>query len=109
MKFKYLKLTAFVALIVIAYFIFKNPVIAGFISNLNSFGNFGALIAGFFYSFGFTSPLSAGFFLTLRTENIIFTGAIGGVGAMFADLFIFKFVKISFKDEFERLKKEKNK
>jgi hypothetical protein len=104
---KYPKLTAFVFVIIAAYLLFKNPVISGFVSHLNSFSNFGSFIAGFFYSFGFTSPLSAGFFLTLKTESIIFTGIIGGIGAMLADLFIFKFVKISFKDEFEKLKKEK--
>jgi hypothetical protein len=107
MKFKYPKLVSFLAVIIIAYFIFKSPMIAGFILHLNSLSNLGAFIAGFFYSFGFTSPLSAGFFLTLKTETIIFTGVIGGIGAMLADLFIFRFVKISFKDEFEKLKKEK--
>jgi len=106
-KFKYPKITIFIFVIIIAYFIFKNPTVIKFISHLNSFSNFGAFVAGFFYSFGFTSPLSAGFFLQLKTENIIFTGIIGGIGAMLADLFIFKFIKLSFKEEFEKLKEEK--
>ena len=106
-KFKYPKIALFAFVIVIAYLLFKNPNIAGFVSHLNSFSNFGAFIAGFFYSFGFTSPLSAGFFLTLKTSNIILTGILGGIGAMIADILIFKFVKLSFKEEVERLKKER--
>jgi hypothetical protein len=104
---KYPKIAGFIVIIIFAYLLFKSQIIIDFIRNLNSLNYLGSFIAGMFYSFGFTSPLSAGFFLTLNTNNILITGLIGGVGAMLADLLIFRFVKVSFMEEFNRLKHEK--
>jgi len=107
MKFKYPKLCVFVVMIILAYITFRNPVVSGFISHLDLLKKMGSFFAGMFYSFGFTGPFAAGFFLALKPSNIILTGIIGGLGAMFSDLIIFKFVKVSFADEFMKLKEEK--
>ncbi len=106
-RFKYPKIAAFILVIIMAYIIFKNLKVGDFLSNLGGLSSFGIFIAGTLYSFGFTSPFSAGFFLTLNTEHILIAGILGGLGAMFSDLFIFKFVRFSFKNELMLLKEEK--
>jgi len=92
---------------IFAYLIFSMSIVANYFSNLGKFSYFAVFLFGLLFSFGFTTPFSVGFFLTLDAHNIFLTGLIGGIGAMIADLFIFKFVKISFQDEFEKLKREK--
>ena len=104
---KYPKLLGFIAAIVLTYIIFSNPNTGSFISNLGELGYAGAFIAGIFYTFGFTSPFSAGFFIDLNPSSIWIAGVLGGLGALAGDMFIFRFVKGSFKEEFERLREEK--
>ena len=106
-KFRYPKLLAFVLIIIAAYFIFSNPTVSNFMLMLNGWGYFGAFISGMFFTLGFTSPISAGFFITLNPENIWLAGILGGIGAMLMDLLIFKFIRFSFMDEFKRLKHTK--
>lgn len=106
-KYKYPKLICLILIIILSYFIFKNPKITIIVSNLGDLGYLGVFIAGLLFSFGFTSPLAAGFFLVLNPKNIMLASLIGGIGAMFSDLFIFKFIRLSFKEEFNHLKKEK--
>lgn len=106
-KYKYPKLTLLVLAIILAYFLFKSPNVENFVSNLGSLSYFGIFIAGMLFSFGFTAPFAVGFFLVLKPENLIFAGVIGGLGAVLSDLFIFNLIKISFMDEFGRIKKEK--
>lgn len=101
--FDYPKLAGLVVAIIAAYFIFSNPQIAGYVSKLSGWGYLGVFIAGMFFTFGFTTPFSIGFFITLNLENIWLAGILGGFGAMLGDLFIFKFIRFSFMDEFERL------
>ena len=107
MKFKYPKLTLFVIMIILAYLIFRDQRVSDIISNLDLLNKFGSFAAGIFYSFGFTGPFAAGFFLALKPNNIFLTGMLGGLGAMVSDLIIFRFVKVSFADEFRKLKDEK--
>lgn len=103
-NFHYPKLTILLITIIAAYLIFSTPSIAKYIHSLNSWGYLGVFISGIFFTMGFTAPLSAGFFITLNPENIWFAGLLGGFGAMLGDLFIFKLIRFSFADEFERLK-----
>ena len=107
MKFKYPRLTLFAVMIIFAYLIFRDPRISEIISHLDLLKSLGSFIAGILYSFGFTGPFAAGFFLALKPDNIWLTCIIGGTGSMVADFLIFKFVKISFKEEFRNLKEEK--
>ena len=104
-NFKYPKIICLIIAIILAYFIFRNPVISDFVSHLGIWGYFGVFIAGLLFTFGFTSPLAAGFFITLNPENIWIAGIVGGTGALILDVLIFKFIRASFQDEFFRLKK----
>lgn len=107
MKLKYPKIGAFILVTIMAYIIFKNAEIGYFLSGIDTLSSFGVFIAGMLYSFGLTSPFSTGFFLALHIENIFPIGIIGGIGAMFSDLFIFRFIRFSFKNELLMLKEEK--
>jgi uncharacterized membrane protein YdjX (TVP38/TMEM64 family) len=103
---RYPKLFSFFIAVVLAYIIFSNPSVSSFISNLGELGYIGSFIAGCFYTFGFTSPFSAGFFIDLNPSNIILTGILGGIGAFVGDMVIFSFAKEYFRDEFKKLRKE---
>ncbi|HLC85905.1 MAG TPA: hypothetical protein VJG30_01305 [Candidatus Nanoarchaeia archaeon] len=104
-NFKYPKLTILLVSILLAYFLFSNESVTTKLNSLGSFGYLSVLIAGFLFSFGFSAPFAVGFFLTFSTDNIVFTAILGGFGAFLADLSIFKFIKMSFMDEFSNLKK----
>jgi hypothetical protein len=106
-KFRYPKIAGLVLAIILAYIVFSNPIVEGFVTHLNSLSYLGLFIAGLLFSFGFTSPFSAGFFITLNPSNVLIAGIIGGAGALIADLVIFGLVRFSFKDEFQRLEKTK--
>ncbi len=102
-KFRYPKLTLLAIVIILAYIIFSNPLISSFSSNLGEFHYLGMLIAGMFFTSGFTAPIAIGFFITANPPNILLSGVIAGVGAMMMDFLILKFIRFSFTDEFESL------
>jgi len=105
--FDYPKLFILILCIILAYIIFRQPIVYNFLSGLNSLSYFGTLIAGMMFAFGFTAPFAVGFFITLQPSNIYLAAFLGGLGALIADLLIFRFVRFSFMDEFERLEKTK--
>lgn len=89
----------------IAYIVFSDPRVGGFVNSLGNYGYLGNFVAGMLFSFGFTTPFAVGFFLVYKTNNILLTAIIGGIGALISDLLIFKIVKFSFINEFRRLKR----
>jgi len=107
MQLKYPKLAGFVLAIILSYVLFSNPSVNQFIQGLGELKIIGAFIAGMFYTFGFSSPFSAGFFIDLNPQSILLTGIAGGIGALIGDIIIFRFAKTYFKAEFKKLKSEK--
>ena len=105
--YDYPKLTALVICIILAYFLFSNPSTQTYASHLGSYGYLGVFIAGILFAFGFTAPFSVGFFISLNPANIWIAGIIGGLGALMSDLIIFSTIKVSFEDEFKRLRNSK--
>ena len=104
-RVRYPKITLLIISGILAYLLFTTPAFSAYVSSWEN-GKYGAaLIAGFLFSFGFTTPFAIGLFLTLNTENIFFTALIGGAGALLADLLIFKIMRYSFIGEFHRLEK----
>ena len=106
-NFKYPKIMLLVLAIILAYILFRNPFIQSYISHLGALSYLGIFIAGILFAFGFTAPFSVGFFINLDPSNIWLAGMVGGLGALIADLIIFKTIKISFEDEFKRLRNSK--
>ena len=102
--YDYPKLTALIICIIFAYYLFSNPIVKTYVSHLGSYGYFGVFIAGMLFAFGFTAPFSVGFFISLNPSNIWIAGIIGGLGALVSDLIIFHMIKISFEDEFKKLR-----
>ena len=101
--FTYPKLTLYFFAIALAYFVFQIPLIADFVYRLDNLFLVAIFFAGFLYSAGFTTPLATGFFLSLNVSSYLRYALIAGIGALFADLAIFSFIRISFMDEFEKL------
>lgn len=106
-RFKYPKIALWIIFIIAAYFVFSNPSIQNFINNNEFDGYLYVFIFGALFTFGFTTPFSIGFFLTYNPENILLSAIIGGIGAVFFDLAIFRLIRFSFMDEFRKLEKEK--
>jgi hypothetical protein len=104
-NFPYKKIFLLVLFIFLAYLIFRNPSVQTVVSSLGKLQYFGVFIAGMFFTFGFTTPFSAGFFIVLNPANPLLTALIGGMGAVIGDLAIFSFIRFSFMDEFKRLEK----
>ena len=104
-NFKYPKTLLFVISIALAYWLFSKPFVAEFMSQLNSLTYLGVLIAGLFFSFGFTAPFAIGFFITAQPDSLLLAALVGALGALISDIFIFKIIRISFIKEFRNLEK----
>ena len=71
---------------------------------LNHRGYLSIFIAGCLFSYGFTAPFAVGIFLSLANYvNPWLAAPLAGLGSLLSDLFIFIWIRSSFKDEFERL------
>lgn len=77
-KFQYPKLLIFILTILIAYILFKNPVIYNFLSSLGKLSYLGVFITGMLMAFGFTAPIAIGLFIVLTPQNILLASLIGG-------------------------------
>lgn len=104
-RFSYPKLALFVLCIALAYFAFSHPIIGDWSLRLDTSSYIIIFFAGALFSFGFTTPFAVGFFVTAHPDNLLFAIFIGAVGAVFSDLLILRWVRFSFKDEFDRLKR----
>lgn len=104
-KFKYPKIFTLIILILFAYFLFQEINVGQFLNALGNFKFLSYFIAGFLFSFGFTTPFAVGFFIIANPENIFLMSLFGGVGSLVSDIFIFKLIKFSFMDEFRKIEK----
>lgn len=103
--FHYRKLLILAIVAIFAYAIFKNPNVQGFVSTLGTLEYVGVFIAGMLFTFGFTTPFAAGFFIVLNPPNPFVIALIGGIGSVIGDLLIFSLIRFNFMDEFKRLEK----
>jgi len=107
-KIKYPKFLLLILSFVYAYLIFSNRDINALNSFLISYNYLGSFAAGILFVYGFTAPIATAVLLIFaKTQNIWITGLIAGLGALLGDFIIFKFIKYSFADEIETLKREK--
>jgi len=106
-KFKHPKTIIFFISIVLSYLVFTNKSALEVISRLNELNYIGIFIAGIMFPFGFLAPFSVGFFITSNPSNILTASIIGGLGALISNLIIFKIIRFSFIDEFNKIKHTK--
>lgn len=103
--FRFSKLLAFVASICLAYVLYKTGAFHWVEDHLDGASYVSMLLAGFLFSFGFTSPLSAAYFYEVtHVVNPFWAAILAAVGATLSDMSIFQFTKLSFHDEIARLK-----
>lgn len=105
--FKHPKLIFLTFFILLAYYLFTQPFMLDWITQLNRFSYFGVFLAGGLATFGFTAPFGIGFLLNFEPEFVFFAAIIGGIGGMVADLLIFRTIRFSFMDEIKDLEKTK--
>ncbi len=101
--FTYPKLTIYVVAVFVAYFVFQIPAVNNTVSSFESI-YLPIFFGGLLFSAGFTTPIATGFFLALDPANIYAASLVAGIGALIADLGIFSFVRLSFMDEFKKMK-----
>jgi len=66
-----------------------------FLLTLGNYGYVGTFVAGFFYTYGVTSPFSvATFFILADTLNIWLLAFIGALGSVISEYIIYDFVRI---------------
>lgn len=106
-RYRYPKLALLIISIASAYYLFTYPPIVQSISQLGTFGYVSIFFFGMLLAVGFTAPFSIGFFITFHPQNILLASLIGGLGSLVADIAIFRFIRLSFADEFERLEEER--
>lgn len=99
------KLFFLLLVVLVAYYFFRRPEIIGLMGELNRFSYAGDFLAGLLFAFGLSAPLAIGFLVISAPSNLFLAAMVGGLGATMGDIFIFKFIKFSFMDEFKRLEK----
>ncbi|TSC60825.1 MAG: Uncharacterized protein Greene041662_57 [Candidatus Peregrinibacteria bacterium Greene0416_62] len=102
---KFPKLLVFFASIVFAYVLYKTGAFFWMEAHLDGASYPSMLLAGFLFSFGFTSPLAAAYFFEVaHVVNPFIAAILAAIGATLSDISIFQFTKLSFHDEILRLK-----
>jgi len=103
-KWKYQNLTFLAISIVVAIFILRYEPFHHFLLTLGDFGYLGAFIAGILFVSTFTMATGAIILLVLAERlSPIEIGIIAGLGAVFGDLVIFRFVKDSLARDVESI------
>ncbi len=92
------------ASVVFAILLVKSGVIARALQDANGLKYIGSFIAGIFFTSAFTTAPATAAFVELSAFNSIFAmAALGGLGALFGDLIIFRFVKNRFSADIKYL------
>ncbi|HLC36739.1 MAG TPA: hypothetical protein VJK05_04000 [archaeon] len=107
-KIKYPKLIFLAVTFIPAYLIFLNQDYQPFHNLLISLGYAGIFLAGFFYSYGFTSAPATALLLILAKQHELLPAVLaGGLGALVGDTVIFLFIRKIFAGEIKSLSKTK--
>lgn len=105
---KYPKFLLLFITFLIAYLLFNGGTNPRFHLFVVSLGLLGTFLTGILFTYGFTAaPATAIFLILAKEQNILLAGLVGGLGALLGDLFIFNFIRHSFKDEVRKLYGEK--
>ncbi len=105
---KYPKLIMLVLVAVVAFALFRDDSIQSFFHELGDMGYLSAFFGGMLFAFGFGAPFGVAILLTIAGDvNLLAAGVIAGTGALVSDLLLFKFVRVTFQYEIDRLLKSK--
>lgn len=108
LRIRYPKFLLLILTFAAAYLLFRSRNLQPFQNTLSSLGYIGTFLAGIFFTYGFTAaPATAILLVLAKGQNILLAGIIAGFGALVGDLIIFKFVRHSFTDEIEKIRKER--
>jgi uncharacterized membrane protein YdjX (TVP38/TMEM64 family) len=105
---KYPKIILLLIVAFLAYGLFKDDSVQSFFHALGGLGYLSAFIGGMLFAFGFGAPFGVAILATIANDlNILLAGIVGGVGALASDYLLFRFIRVTFLDEIERLKGSK--
>lgn len=107
-RLRYPKIFLLAFLFVVVYLVITRSGFAEVRAFVPQMGYFGTFIAGMLYTYAFTSAPATGIlFLAGETQHFVIGALIGGLGAIIGDLLIFKFIRLGFDDEIERLRQSR--
>lgn len=105
-RVKYPKLALLGCMIALAYLSFRTESVQSFFHSLGDIGYASAFVGGMLFAFGFGAPFGVAILMTIADDVNLFLGAaLGGIGALASDFLLFKFIRATFDDEIERLKR----
>jgi len=103
-SWKYKNLTYLFISLSFAFLLSLSEIFHTFLLNLGGFGYLGAFITGMFFVSTFTVATAAVvLFILAETLSPLEIGLLGGLGAVFGDFLIFRFVRNNLIDEIELL------
>lgn len=103
-RWKYQNLTFLLISIIVAFFVSRYEPLHSFLLSLGDFGYIGAFVAGILFVSTFTIATGAIILLVLAEQlSPIEIGIVAGVGAVFGDFVIFRFVKDSLAKEVQSI------
>jgi hypothetical protein len=99
------KLLIFTTSIVLAYVLYRYGAFHWIEAHLDGASYLSLPVAGFFFSFGFTSPFATAYLIEIAPLfPPLLVAPLIAVGSMVADISIFQFTKLSLHDEIIRFK-----
>lgn len=88
------KTAIFILSLSFAWWLFKSGYLQGLVETILPFRVISEIVAGIFYTFFLTSPISVAMLVILaQTNNPILTALLAGVGTVIGDLLIIKFFR----------------
>lgn len=106
---KYPKIMLLAISVLLAYALFRTDSVQSFFHGLEGFGYVSSFFGGMLFAFGFGAPFGVAILATIADEvNILIGGILGGLGALLSDYLLFKFIRVTFADEIERLKNSRS-
>jgi uncharacterized membrane protein YdjX (TVP38/TMEM64 family) len=103
---KYPKLLLLAITAFLAVGLFSNGDVQSFFHSLGNLGYLSALFGGMLFAIGFGAPFGVAILATIADDvNILIGAVVGGLGALATDYLLFKFIRTTFNDEIERLRK----
>jgi hypothetical protein len=107
-KVRYPKLLMLAGIALLAYWSFRMDSVQSFFHSLGELGYISAFFGGMLFAFGFGAPFGVALLLTIADDlNLLVAGIVGGLGALLSDYLLFRFIRVTFADEIERLKGSK--